>query len=200
MNQLNRSQNKFKLIKYIFLCSGVLVLIVIFTTIIYSSRSLQNNHVAKQDILNNKPYLTKDYSLGIENPVFEGISNNLAPYKILAQTMVKDKYNNYILQSVSGKYLSSDGDIIIKSNEATLDDFAKKIILKDNVLIIFNGIKLKSSQLNLNINTHNINSEVPVIVDFSNSYIKADKLDSDDYSKIIRFKGNVESVFDMDDF
>jgi hypothetical protein len=200
MNQLNRSQNKFKLIKYIFLCSGVLVLIVIFTTIIYSSRSLQNNHVAKQDILNNKPYLTKDYSLGIENPVFEGISNNLAPYKILAQTMVKDKYNNYILQSVSGKYLSSDGDIIIKSNEATLDDFAKKIILKDNVLVIFNGIKLKSSQLNLNINTHNINSEVPVIVDFSNSYIKADKLDSDDYSKIIRFKGNVESVFDMDDF
>ena len=200
MNQLNRSQNKFKLIKYIFLCSGVLVLIVIFTTIIYSSRSLQNNHVAKQDILNNKPYLTKDYSLGIENPVFEGISNNLAPYKILAQTMVKDKYNNYILQSVSGKYLSSDGDIIIKSNEATLDDFAKKIILKDNVLVIFNGIKLKSSQLNLNINTHNINSEVPVIVGFSNSYIKADKLDSDDYSKIIRFKGNVESVFDMDDF
>ena len=200
MNQLNRSQNKFKLIKYIFLCSGVLVLIVIFTTIIYSSRSLQNNHVAKQDILNNKPYLTKDYSLGIENPVFEGISNNLAPYKILAQTMVKDKYNNYILQSVSGKYLSSDGDIIIKSNEATLDDFAKKIILKDNVLVIFNGIKLKSSQLNLNINTHNINSEVPVIVDFSNSYIKADKLDSDDYSKIIRFKGNVESVFDIDDF
>lgn len=200
MNQLNRSQNKFKLIKYIFLCSGVLVLIVIFTTIIYSSRSLQNNHVDKQDILNNKPYLTKDYSLGIENPVFEGISNNLAPYKILAQTMVKDKYNNYILQSVSGKYLSSDGDIIIKSNEATLDDFAKKIILKDNVLVIFNGIKLKSSQLNLNINTHNINSEVPVIVDFSNSYIKADKLDSDDYSKIIRFKGNVESVFDMDDF
>ena len=158
MNQLNRSQNKFKLIKYIFLCSGVLVLIVFFTTIIYSSRSLQNNHVAKQDILNNKPYLTKDYSLGIENPVFEGISNNLAPYKILAQTMVKDKYNNYILQSVSGKYLSSDGDIIIKSNEATLDDFAKKIILKDNVLVIFNGIKLKSSQLNLNINTHNINS------------------------------------------
>ena len=200
MNQLNRSQNKFKLIKYIFLCSGVLVLIVIFTTIIYSSRSLQNNHVAKQDILNNKPYLTKDYSLGIENPVFEGISNNLAPYKILAQTMVKDKYNNYILQSVSGKYLSSDGDIIIKSNEATLDDFAKKIILKDNVLVIFNGIRLKSNQLNLNINNQNINSEAPVIVDFSNSYIKADKLDSDDYSKIIRFKGNVESVFDMDDF
>jgi len=67
-------------------------------------------------------------------------------------------------------------------------------------VVIFNGIKLKSSQLNLNINNQNINSEAPVIVDFSNSYIKADKLDSDDYSKIIRFKGNVESVFDISDF
>ncbi|MBA2628829.1 MAG: LPS export ABC transporter periplasmic protein LptC [Rickettsiaceae bacterium] len=200
MNQLKHNQNKFKLVKYIFLCSGVLVLIFIFITIIYSSSSSQNNYTVKQDILNNKPYLTKDYSLGIENPVFEGISNNLAPYKILAHTMVKDKYNNYILQFVSGKYLSSDGDIIIKSNEATLDDLAKKIILKDNVLVIFNGIKLKSNQLNLNINNQNINSEAPVIVDFSNSYIKADKLDSDEYSKIIRFKGNVESVFDIDDF
>ena len=200
MNQLNHNQNKFKLVKYLFLCSGVLVLILIFITIIYSSSSSQNNQTVKQDILTNKPYLTKDYSLGIENPVFEGISNNLVPYKILANTMVKDKYNNYILQFVSGKYFSSDGDIIIKSNEATLDDLAKKIILKDDVVVIFNGIKLKSSQLNLNINNQNINSEAPVIVDFSNSYIKADKLDSDDYSKIIRFKGNVESVFDMDDF
>jgi LPS export ABC transporter protein LptC len=200
MNQLKHNQNKFKLAKYIFLCSGLLVLILIFITIIYSSSSSQNNHSIKQDILNNKPYLTKDYSLGIENPVFEGISNNLAPYKILAHTMVKDKYNNYILQFVSGKYLSSDGDIIIKSNEATLDDLAKKIILKDNVLVIFNGIKLKSNQLNLNINNQNINSEAPVIVDFSNSYIKADKLDSDNYSKIIRFEGNVESVFDINDF
>ena len=200
MNQLKHNQNKFKLAKYIFLCSGLLVLILIFITIIYSSSSSQNNHSIKQDILNNKPYLTKDYSLGIENPVFEGISNNLAPYKILAHTMVKDKYNNYILQVVSGKYLSSDGDIIIKSTEATLDDLAKKIILKDNVLVIFNGIKLKSNQLNLNINNQNINSEAPVIVDFSNSYIKADKLDSDNYSKIIRFEGNVESVFDINDF
>ena len=169
MNQLNPNQNKFKLVKYLFLCSGVLVLILIFITIIYSSSSSQNNQTVKQDILTNKPYLTKDYSLGIENPVFEGISNNLAPYKILAHTMVKDKYNNYILQFVSGKYLSSDGDIIIKSNEATLDDLAKKIILKDDVVVIFNGIKLKSSQLNLNINNQNINSEAPVIVDFSNS-------------------------------
>ena len=172
----------------------------IFITIIYSSGSPKNNPTAKQDVLDNKLYFTKDYSIGVENPVFEGVSNNLIPYKILAQTMMKDKYNNYILQSVSGKYLSNDGDIIIKSNEATLDDLAKKIILKNNVLIIFNGIQLKSSQLNFNINTQTINSDTPVIVDFSNSYIKADKLDLDDYSKIIRFKGNVESVFDMDDF
>jgi len=200
MNQSKPYQNRFKFVKYIFLCSGVLVLLAIFITIIYSSGSPKNNPTAKQDVLDNKLYFTKDYSIGVENPVFEGVSNNLIPYKILAQTMMKDKYNNYILQSVSGKYLSNDGDIIIKSNEATLDDLAKKIILKNNVLIIFNGIQLKSSQLNFNINTQTINSDTPVIVDFSNSYIKADKLDSDDYSKIIRFKGNVESVFDMDDF
>ena len=114
----------------------------------------------------------------------------------LTQTMLQSNKPNKL--ETAGR--SDSVEIIIKSNEATLDDLAKKIILKDDVVVIFNGIKLKSSQLNLNINNQNINSEAPVIVDFSNSYIKADKLDSDDYSKIIRFKGNVESVFDIDDF
>ena len=159
-----------------------------------------NSSNSQQEIDDKKPYLTKDYSLSIQSPVFEGFSNNLTPYKILANTMMRDKNNNYILQTVSGKYLTSDGDITIKSKNAALDEITKQVVLTDDVLIIFNGAQLKSSQLNFNINTQNINSDTPVIVDFSNSYIKADKIESEGYSDSIKFKGNVESVFDIDDF
>ncbi len=200
MNQLKHHQNKIKFIKYIFLCSGICLLLAIFITITYSLNSSTDKPTSQQETHDKKPYLTKDYSLSIQSPVFEGFSDNLMPYKILADTMMRDKNNNYILQSVSGKYFTGDGDVIIKSNNATLDELAKHVILTDNVLIIFNGARLKSSQINFNINTQNINSDTLVVVDFSNSYIKADKLESEDYSEIIRFKGNVESVFDMDDF
>ena len=199
MDQLKRHQTKIKFIKYVFLSSGIFLLLVILVTIMYSPNS-SNTSSSQQEINDKKPYLTKDYSLSIQSPVFEGFSNNLTPYKILANTMMRDKNNNYILQTVSGKYLTSDGDITIKSKNAALDEITKQVVLTDDVLIIFNGAQLKSSQLNFNINTQNINSETPVIVDFSNSYIKADKLESEGYSDSIKFKGNVESVFDIDDF
>ena len=200
MNQLKHHQNKIKFIKYAFLSSGIFLLLIIFVTIMYSPNSSTDTSNSEQELNDKKPYLTKDYSLSIQNPVFDGFSNNLTPYKILANTMMRDKNNNYILQTVSGKYFTSDGDITIKSNNAALDEITKHITLTDDVLIIFNGAQLKSNQLNFNINTQNINSDTPVLVDFSNSYIKADKLESEDYSEIIRFKGNVESVFDIDDF
>lgn len=200
MNQLKQHQNKIKFIKYAFLSSGIFLLLIIFVTIMYSPNSSTDKSNSEQALNDTKPYLTKDYSLSIQSPVFEGFSNNLTPYKILANTMMRDKNNNYILQTVSGKYCTSDGDITIKSNNAALDEITKHITLTDDVLIIFNGAQLKSNQLNFNINTQNINSDTPVLVDFSNSYIKADKLESEDYSEIIRFKGNVESVFDINDF
>ncbi len=200
MNQLKQHQKKIKFIKYVFLSSGIFLLLIIFVTIMYSPNSSTDKSNSQQDIHDKKPYLTKDYSLSIQSPVFEGFSNNLTPYKILASAMMRDKNNNYILQTVSGKYFTSDGDITIKSNNAALDEITKHVTLTDDVLITFNGAQLKSSQLNFNINTQNINSNTPVIVDFSNSYIKADKLESEDYSETIRFKGNVESVFDIDDF
>ena len=200
MNQLKHHQNKIKFIKYAFLSSGIFLLLIIFVTIMYSPNSSTDTSNSEQELNDKKPYLTKDYSLSIQNPVFDGFSNNLTPYKILANTMMRDKNNNYILQTVSGKYFTSDGDITIKSNNAALDEITKHITLTDDVLIIFNGAQLKSNQLNFNINTQNINSDTPVLVDFSNSYIKSDKLESEDYSEIIRFKGNVESVFDINDF
>ena len=200
MNQLKHHQNKIKFIKYAFLSSGIFLLLIIFVTIMYSPNSSTDTSNSEQELNDKKPYLTKDYSLSIQNPVFDGFSNNLTPYKILANTMMRDKNNNYILQTVSGKYFTSDGDITIKSNNAALDEITKHITLTDDVLIIFNGAQLRSNQLNFNINTQNINSDTPVLLDFSNSYIKADKLESEDYSEIIRFKGNVESVFDIDDF
>ena len=200
MNQLKHHQNKIKFIKYAFLSSGIFLLLIIFVTIMYSPNSSTDTSNSEQELNDKKPYLTKDYSLSIQNPVFDGFSNNLTPYKILANTMMRDKNNNYILQTVSGKYFTSDGDITIKSNNAALDEITKHITLTDDVLIIFNGAQLRSNQLNFNINTQNINSDTPVLLDFSNSYIKADKLESEDYSEIIRFKGNVESVFDINDF
>ena len=200
MNQLKHHQNKIKFIKYAFLSSGIFLLLIIFVTIMYSPNSSTDKSNSEQELNDTKPYLTKDYSLSIQSPVFEGFSNNLTPYKILANTMMRDKNNNYILQTVSGKYLTSDGDITIKSKNAALNEITKQVVLTDDVLIIFNGAQLKSSQLNFNINTQNINSDTPVIVDFSNSYIKADKLESEGYSDSIKFKGNVESVFDIDDF
>ena len=152
MDQLKRHQDKIKFIKYVFLSSGIFLLLVILVTIMYSPNS-SNTSDSQQEIDDKKPYLTKDYSLSIQSPVFEGFSNNLTPYKILANTMMRDKNNNYILQTVSGKYLTSEGDITIKSKNAALDEITKQVVLTNDVLIIFNGAQLKSSQLNFNINT-----------------------------------------------
>lgn len=200
MNQLKIYQNKIKFIKYVFLSTGIFFLLIILITIIYSPNSSTDTPDSPQDIHEKKPDLTTDYSLSIQNPIFEGFSNNLTPYKILANTMMRDKNNNYILKTVSGRYFTSDGDIMINSDKAALDEITKHVTLTENVLIIFNGAQLKSNQLNFNISTQNIRSDTPVVVDFSNSYIRADKLESEDYSETIIFKGNVESVFDINDF
>jgi LPS export ABC transporter protein LptC len=199
MNQLKQRQIKIKFIKYSFLSFGVLLLLIALSTVISSLDLTTDKQTLEQNVQDKKPR-TKEHSLTVQKAVFNGVTNDLAPYRIVANTMIKDKDNNYILESVLGECVTKHGDVTIKATNATLDELEKYVILNDNVLIIFNDACLKAARVNLDINTEDINSDVPVIIEFSNSYIKADKLESENYSEIIRLKGNVESVFEVGNF
>lgn len=199
MNQLKQYQAKIKFIKFSFLGLGICLLLATFI-IIMNSLNIMENKTESIAINDKKQKSALDCSLTVQNPVFNGLTHKSLPYTILANKMMKDKNNNYILESVFGECLTKNGNITVKALSGNLDETEKNINLQDDVIIIYNGASLKASHLNFNITKHDMSSNKPVLLEYSNSYIKADKMESEDYSEIIRLKGNVETFIDINNF
>ena len=196
MEHLAKTRAKIKLLKYIFLSTGCCVLIAIIITL-YLNNTFISQDVEKNSAKNNKPNLSKKYNLTINRSIFEGLSSNLIPYKISANTVSKDLTNKYILSIITGKYSLNNGNLTIKATNGILDEDNKFIILKDNVIITLNNIIFISEEIKLNLKNQEAHSDTNVEVNFNNSSIKADSFNTKDSNNIIEFKGNVKSNFNI---
>lgn len=198
MEHLVRAHKRTKILKYIFLSAGICVLIAIIAILWAknNSYSAAENEKAGQE----KTKLSKEYTLGITRSIFEGVSDDLLPYKISAKSVKKDLSNRYFLNDIKGKYSLEDGDVLLNALKGTLDDDNKYIILENNVKIIFDDITLKSDNIKFNLDSKNAQSDSEVIIDFKDSNIRADGFETENSGDKIKLEGNVESNFKLEDF
>ncbi|RTK92438.1 MAG: LPS export ABC transporter periplasmic protein LptC [Rickettsiales bacterium] len=198
MNNLRKTQKRIQIIKYtLLLFVGCIIFLVLLSIFMVDSKF--NENLISQTEKKQTYKLKDDCSLSINSSIIEGVNNDL-PYRIEAKNIVKDRSNNYILEGVSCKYSGNQGDIIIDSEKGFLDEIAKKLFLNEEVNVVFNDMRLRSSHLHLDITTNDLKSDKPTIVDFKNSYIKANQVQTKNSTDIIEFKGGVKTVFDIDDF
>lgn len=198
MQTLRKAQKKVKIIKYIsLLIVGCIISLVIYF-LFFPEQKISEELTAIPE-QKQKYKLKDDCSLSINSSILEGINNDL-PYRIEAKNIIKDRSNNYIMEGVSCKYEASQGDILIDSEKGFLDEITKQLFLNNEVNVSFNGMHLKSSHLHLDITTNDLKSDKPTTIDFKNSYIKANQVQTKNSAQILEFKGGVKTVFDMDDF
>ena len=195
MHSLSKTRSRIKLLKYAFLSAGICVMIAIIA-ILYAQNNLQN-HTEEAVNETAKPKLSKEYTLSIQHSIFEGISQDSLPYKISAENVVKDADNKYLLNTIIGKYKVAGGAIELTASNGTLDELNKFVILNQNAQITYNGIIFNSAKIKCNLDNKDIESDVPVDVNFKKSNIKADKFNTKNSGNDIIFKGNVESKFDL---
>lgn len=196
MQELSKIRFRTKLTKYIFLSASICILVSILVSLYIQkmpTESIESDELTKY----KTKKLSKDHSLNISKSVFEGISQDLSPYVIIAQNVAKNTSDKYFLDIIKGKYTLSDGEITIKADSGTLDELKKSVILNNNVKIIFNGATFNSMQIIVDLDTKDARSDKEVEVIFEKSKIRADKFKTEDSSNIIKFKGNVESNFDL---
>lgn len=197
MQELVKIQTKTKLVKYIFLSASLCVLVAVLV-ILYLHKLPTEDESSFKTAQKEARKLPKEYSLRIKQSIFEGVSTDLAPYVIMAQNVARNTANEYLLKIVNGTYKLADGEIIIKADSGTLNETEKSVTLKDNVSILFNGMSFNSEKMIVNLSTKDAKSPEEVEVTFEQSKIRADQFQTEDSAGIIKFKGNVDSSFDLE--
>lgn len=196
MQELSKLRSKTKLVKYIFLSASISVLVSVL--VVLYIQKLPTDTESNYEITKNKTKkLSKEYSLNITKSIFEGVSEDLSPYVIIAQNVAKNTSDKYLLDIIKGKYTLPDGEITIKADSGTLDELKKSVILNDNVRILFNGMVFNSNQIIVDLETKDAKSNDKVEVTFEKSKIQADKFKTEDSANTIEFEGNVDSNFDL---
>lgn len=196
MQELSKLRSKTKLVKYIFLSASISVLVSVL--VVLYIQKLPTDTESNYEITKNKTKkLSKEYSLNITKSIFEGVSEDLSPYVIIAQNVAKNTFDQYLLDIIKGKYTLPDGEITIKADSGTLDELKKSVILNDNVRILFNGMVFNSNQIIVDLETKDAKSNDKVEVTFEKSKIQADKFKTEDSANTIEFEGNVDSNFDL---
>ena len=196
MQELSKLRSKTKLVKYIFLSASISVLVTVL--VVLYIQKLPTDTESNYEITKNKTKkLSKEYSLNITKSIFEGVSEDLSPYVIIAQNVAKNTSDKYLLDIIKGKYTLPDGEITIKADSGTLDELKKSVILNDNVRILFNGMVFNSNQIIVDLETKDAKSNDKVEVTFEKSKIQADKFKTEDSANTIKFEGNVDSNFDL---
>lgn len=201
MTNIERSRRQIKIIKYAFLLSGILILAFVCISLPANTPEIQNH---SDNILDNKIHSEKaekkDYQLKISKSIFEGLSSDLLPYKVIAKTATKINDNLYDLQNIDAQYLLENGSLKIKAIDGIFNDEAKSIILQNNVQINYGGAEINSEKIQFDLHNKNAQSDSKVHVKYKNSSLDADRFDTDDSSNIINLEGNVESLFKISDF
>lgn len=197
MEHLILNRSRLKLLKYIFLSAGGCIFLAIIVTL-YLKNSADED--AKESLAKQNKKLSKNYSLSISKPIFEGVTGDLNPYKILANSVNKNLKNQYTLQDVNANCKLSNTNVNAKASSAVFDDGNRFITLKNNVLINLDDAVLKCEEIKLNLENQEVSNDTGIVLDYKKSNIKADSLNTKDSNNIIEFNGNIESNFDIENF
>lgn len=201
MTNIKLLRKRIKIVKYAFLLSGISILAFIFISLPSDTFEIENHNdnILDKSIHTEKEE-RKDYDFRLSKSTFEGLSSDLLPYKIIAETATKINENLYDLQTIKAKYSLENGKLKIKAKEGVLDDESKSIILQNNVRINFEEIEINSEKIQFDLQYKNAQSDSKVHVKYKNSTLEANRFNTDESNDIINLEGNVESLFKISDF
>lgn len=199
MNEINHiisyTKKRNKILKYLFLLSGILVFISLFIPS-FNKEEDNFNPILKPVAANS----SKEFDLNVNNPILEGLSKNNLPYKIIASVVTRHHSNSYDMSLVNARHELTNGYLDIKAEKGTFDEDKKLFTLSKEVVISFNDLILTGEKIDLNLYSNVISSHEPIEVTFKNSKIKATSFNTDNSNKIMNFQGNVVATFSFNDF
>lgn len=196
MKNINYIFKRNKVIKYLFLLSGIFVLLVIF----WATYEKKKVVIEERLEVNKNTHISKEFNFNINDSVFEGVNKDNLPYTITARFITKQNDNIYNLNTVDGTHKLSKDNLHVVADNGLLDDNTNLLVLSENVKIIFNNFELSCSKVNFDLNSNLASSDQPVEVTYQNSTIKALNFYSEDSNNIINFEGDVVSTFNVNDF
>ena len=196
MKNINYIFKRNKVIKYLFLLSGIFVLLVIFCATYEKKKVVIEERLE----VNKNTHISKEFNFNINDSVFEGVNKDNLPYTITARFITKQNDNIYNLNTVDGTHKLSKDNLHVVADNGLLDDNTNLLVLSENVKIIFNNFELSGSKVNFDLNSNLASSDQPVEVTYQNSTIKALNFYSEDSNNIVNFEGDVVSTFNVNDF
>ena len=196
MKNINYIFKRNKVIKYLFLLSGIFVLLGIFWATYKKKKLVIEERLA----VNENTHISKEFNFNINDSVFEGVNKDNLPYTITARFITKQNANIYNLNTVDGIHKLSKDNLHVVADNGLLDDNTNLLVLSENVKIIFNNFELSGSKVNFDLNSNLASSDQPVEVTYQNSTIKALNFYSEDSNNIVNFEGDVVSTFNVNDF
>lgn len=185
-----------RLVKYLFLLASSAVL----GFILLQMMPIEQVIVEDASLKKNIPGLSQDFGLTIDSSVLEGVNKHRLPYKIMAASVMRKRDMTYNLQEINASYNTFDGTVKIVSKIGYLDEEAKLFNLTEGVEVIFNEIKLYTDRLNVDLHNNSLSTNMPVELTFGKSVINAASFTTENENNIVNFKGNVTSLFDLQDF
>jgi LPS export ABC transporter protein LptC len=196
MKNINSALRKTKVLKYLFLLSGIFVLFLVF----WVSHEKEKKVVAEEVEVNKNSHIPKEFDFNINNSILEGLNKNNLPYTIIAKVITKQNDNIYNLSTIDATHKLSEDNLHIVADNGLLDKTTNLLVLSENVKIVFNNFELTGNKVNFNLNSNLASSEDPVEVTYQNSTVTALNFYSDDSNNIINFEGEVVSTFNANDF
>lgn len=196
MKNINSALRKTKVLKYLFLLSGIFVLFLVF----WVSHEKEKKVVVEEIEVNKNRHIPKEFDFNINNSILEGLNKNNLPYTIIAKVITKQNDNIYNLSTIDAIHKLSEDNLRIVADNGSLDETTNLLVLSENVKIVFNNFELTGNKVNFNLNSNLASSEDPVEVTYQNSTVTALNFYSDDSNNIINFEGEVVSTFNANDF
>ena len=142
----------------------------------------------------------KEYEVVVENSLFKGLSKDLEPYEIYSKYAYKSVDNKYRLDQINANYKLSKQNLLIFAKEGLIDDDKKLLVLKNNIELILDELKIYSSELNIDLISKDTNSRSGVKLKYKNSIVDADSFNSEENNQSLNFKGHVKTKLNFADF
>ena len=201
MNNINSTQKVLARIKYSFLLLSMVILMLIFSVVFFNNKANYSQEDKNLEEIKAVPITqSKDYELQIEKSVFEGLTKDLFPYKIIADYVNKTDDDKYDLLTINANLIVNDDDLTIKSGQGVLDSDTNYLTLQDDVHITFQGVEFLSEEIQFNLDSNEALSETDIKVNYKNSTINAKRFEAKDSGDVINFEGDVKCNFDLSDF
>jgi LPS export ABC transporter protein LptC len=199
MKNINSALRKTKVLKYLFLLSGIFVLFLVFWVSHEKEKEVVAEEIEVNEVNKNR-HIPKEFDFNINNSILEGLNKNNLPYTIKAKVITKQNDNIYNLSTIDAIHKLSEDNLHIVADNGLLDETTNLLVLSENVKIVLNNFELTSNKVNFNLNSNLASSEDPVEVTYQNSTVTALNFYSDDSNNIINFEGKVVSTFNANDF